>query len=194
MVFLRDFEARQAWIDEHKTGCLDIHNEEPGDSNDDTQYVTYVGAFTTQEHQNLVRDLRLKVESTSMHQFWSKWLAFINMNTKERRTWWLEWSRRLTIARITRFVRLRCCNAHHEELRRTIFLLTSADSAFHPNYCIRVTDVLEREMRLAYNTDSGSFSKKRKVGKHGHSSYLVAKTSIDAFYQQRPVSKPVVHQ
>ena len=102
--------------------------------------------------------------------------------------------RMLTITRITRFVRLRCCNAHHEELRRTIFMLTSADSAFHPNYCIRVTDVLEREMRLAYNTDSGSFSKKRKVGKHGHSSYLVAKTSIDAFYQQRPVSKPVVHQ
>ena len=55
-------------------------------------------------------------------------------------------------------------------------------------------DVLEREMRLAYNTDSGSFSKKRKVGKHGHSSNLVAKTSIDAFYQQRPVSKPVVRQ
>ena len=82
------------------------------------------------------------------------------------------------------------------ELRRTIFMLTSADSAFHPNinYCIRVTDVLEREMRLAYNTDSGSFSKIRKVGKHGYSSYLVAKTSIDAFYQQRPVSKPVVHQ
>ena len=75
-------------------------------------------------------------------------------------------------------------------------MLTSADSAFHPNYCIRVTDVLEHEMRLklAYNTDSGSFSKIRKVGKHGHSSYLVAKTSIDAFYQQRPVSKPVVHQ
>ena len=86
MVFLRDFEACQACIDEHKTGCLDIHNEEPGDSNDDTQYVTYVGAFTTQERQNLVRDLRLKVESTSMHQFWSKWLASINMNTKERRT------------------------------------------------------------------------------------------------------------
>ena len=38
------------------------------------------------------------------------------------------------------------------------------------------------------------FSKKRKVGKHGHSSNLVAKTSIDAFFQQRPVSKPVVHQ
>ena len=55
---------------------------------------------------------------------------------------------------------------------------------------------VEREMQLAYNTDSGSFSKKRKVGKHDHSSYLVAKTSIDAFYQQRPwpVSKPVVHQ
>ena len=88
MVFLRNFEfkACQACIDEHKTGCLDIHNEEPGDSNDDTQYVTYVGAFTTQERQNLVRDLRLKVESTSMHQFWSKWLASINMNMKERRT------------------------------------------------------------------------------------------------------------
>ena len=90
MVFLRDFEARQACIDEHKTGCLDIHNEESGDSNDDTQYVTYVGAFTTststQERQNLVRDLRSKKESTSMHQFWSKWLASINMNTKERRT------------------------------------------------------------------------------------------------------------
>ena len=75
-----------------------------------------------------------------------------------------------------------------------LYVDISADSAFHPNYCIRVTDVLEREMRLAYNTDSGSFSKKRKVGKHGHSSYVVAKTSIDAFYQQRPVSKPVVHQ
>ena len=86
MVFLRDFEARQACIYEHKTGCLNIHNEEPGDSNDDTQYVTYVGAFTTQERQNLVRDLRLKVESTSMHQFYSKWLASINMNTKEQRT------------------------------------------------------------------------------------------------------------
>jgi hypothetical protein len=75
-----------------------------------------------------------------------------------------------------------------------LYVDISADSAFHPNYCIRVTDVLEREMRLAYNTDSGSFSKKRKVGKHGHSSNLVAKTSIDAFFQQRPVSKPVVHQ
>ena len=63
--------------------CLDMHNEEPGDSNDDTQYVTYVGEFTTQERQNLVRDLRLKEESTSMHQFWSKWFASINMNTKE---------------------------------------------------------------------------------------------------------------
>jgi hypothetical protein len=41
MVFLRDFEARQACIDEHKTGCLDIHNQEPGDPKDDTQYVTY---------------------------------------------------------------------------------------------------------------------------------------------------------
>ena len=84
MVFLRDFEARQACIDEHKTGCLDIHNQEPGDPKDDTQYVTYDsgihGAFTTQERQNLVRDLRLKVESTSMHQFWSKLLASINMN------------------------------------------------------------------------------------------------------------------
>ena len=75
-----------------------------------------------------------------------------------------------------------------------IYVDISADSAFHPNYCIRVTDVLEREMQLAYNTDSGSFSKKRKVGKHGHPSNLVAKTSIDAFYQQRPVSKPVVRQ
>ena len=69
MVFLRDFEARQACIDEHKTGCLDIHNEEPGDSNDDTQYVTYVGAFTTQERQNLVRDLRLKEESLQCINF-----------------------------------------------------------------------------------------------------------------------------
>ena len=86
MVLLRDFEARQACTDEHKTGCLDMHNKEPGDSNDDTQYVTYIGAFPTQEHQNLVRDLRLKVESTSMHQFWSKWLASMNMNMKERRT------------------------------------------------------------------------------------------------------------
>ena len=60
-----------------------------------------------------------------------------------------------------------------------LYVDISADSAFHSNYCIRVTDVLEREMRLAYNTDSGSFSKKRKVGKHGHSSNLVAKTSID---------------
>ena len=62
MVFLRDFEGRQACIDEHKTGCLDIHNQEPGDPKDDTQYVTYDsgihGAFTTQERQNLVRDLR----------------------------------------------------------------------------------------------------------------------------------------
>ena len=41
MVFLRDFEARQACIDEHKTGCLDIHNQEPGEPKDDTQYVTY---------------------------------------------------------------------------------------------------------------------------------------------------------
>jgi len=41
MVFLRDFEARQACIDEHKTGCLDIHNQEPGDPKDDTQYVIY---------------------------------------------------------------------------------------------------------------------------------------------------------
>ena len=87
MVFLRDFEAHQACIDEHKTGCLDIHNQEPGDPKDDTQYVTYDsgihGTFTT---QNLVRDLRSKEESTAMHQFWSKWLASINMNTKERRT------------------------------------------------------------------------------------------------------------
>ena len=63
-------------------------------------------------------------------------------------------------------------------MKDNLYVDISADSAFHPNYCIRVTDVLEREMRLAYNTDSGSFSKKRKVGKHGHSSYLVAKTSI----------------
>ena len=66
MVFLRDFEARQACIDEHKTGCLDIHNQEPGDPKDDTQYVTYNsgihGTFTTQERQNLVRDLRSKEE------------------------------------------------------------------------------------------------------------------------------------
>ena len=64
MVFLRDFEARQACIDEHKTGCLDIHNQEPGDPKDDTQYVTYDsgihGAFTTQERQNLVRFVRRK--------------------------------------------------------------------------------------------------------------------------------------
>ena len=90
MVFLRDFEACQVCIDEHKTGCLDIHNQEPGDPKDDTQYVTYDsgfhGAFTTQERQNLVRDLRSKEQSTSMHQFWSKRLASINMNTKERRT------------------------------------------------------------------------------------------------------------
>ena len=77
-----------------------------------------------------------------------------------------------------------------------LYVDISADSAFHPNYCIRVTDILEHEMWLAYNlqsTDSGGFSKKRQAGKHGHSSYLVAKTSIDAFYQQRPVSRPVVH-
>ena len=86
MVFLRDFESCQACIDEHKTGCLDIHNKEPGDPKDDTQYVGIHGAFTTQEHQNLVRDHRLKEESNSMHQFLSKWLASINMNMKERRT------------------------------------------------------------------------------------------------------------
>ena len=86
MVFLRDFKSCQACIDEHKTGCLDIHNEEPGDSKDDTQYVGIHGAFTTQERQNLVRDHRLKEESNSMHQFLSKWLASINMNMKERRT------------------------------------------------------------------------------------------------------------
>ena len=47
-----------------------------------------------------------------------------------------------------------------------LYVDISADSTFHPYYCIRVTDhdVLEREMRLACNTDSGSFSKKRKVG------------------------------
>ena len=52
MVFLRDFETRQACID----GCLDIHNQEPGDPKDDTQYVTLDSgihrAFTTQERQN----------------------------------------------------------------------------------------------------------------------------------------------
>ena len=73
MVFLRDFEARQACIDEHKTGCLDIHNQEPGDPKDDTQYVTYDsgihGAFTTQERQNLVRDLRSKEESLQCINF-----------------------------------------------------------------------------------------------------------------------------
>ena len=90
MVFLRDFESCQACIDE--TGCLDIHNQEPGDPKVDTQYVTYDsgihGTFTTQERQNLVRDLGLimKEEFTSMYLFWSKWLASINMNTKERRT------------------------------------------------------------------------------------------------------------
>ena len=88
--FPERFEARQACIDDHKTGCLDIHNQEPGNPKDDTQYVTYdsgiQGAFTTQERQNLVRDLLSKEESTSMHQFWSKWLASINTNTKERRT------------------------------------------------------------------------------------------------------------
>ena len=56
MVFLRDFEARQACIDEHKTGCLDIHNQEPGDPKADTKYVTYdsgiKGAFTTQGTSN----------------------------------------------------------------------------------------------------------------------------------------------
>jgi len=73
MVFLRDFEARQACIDEHKTGCLDIQNQEPGDPKDDTQYVTYNsgihGASTTQERQNLVRDLRLKEESLQCINF-----------------------------------------------------------------------------------------------------------------------------
>ena len=63
MVFLRDFEARQACIDEHKTG----------DPKDDTQYVTYNsgihGAFTTQERQNLVRDLRSKEESLQCINF-----------------------------------------------------------------------------------------------------------------------------
>ena len=73
MVLLRDFEARQACIDEHKTGCLDIHNQEPGDPKDDTQYVTYDseihGTFTTQERQNLVRDLRSKEESLQCINF-----------------------------------------------------------------------------------------------------------------------------
>ena len=66
MVFLRDFESCQACIDELKTGCLDIHKEEPGDSKDDTQYVGIHGAFTTQEHQNLVKDHCLKEETMNM--------------------------------------------------------------------------------------------------------------------------------
>ena len=55
----------------------------------------------------------------------------------------------------------------------------------------RVTDILEREMLLCFNlhmTDSGSFSKKRNAGKHGHSSYVVAKTSFVAFYESRTLS------
>ena len=46
-------------------------------------------------------------------------------------------------------------------MKDNLYVDISADSAFHPNYCIRVTDVLEREMRLAYNTDSGSFRKEK---------------------------------
>ena len=73
MVFLRDFESCQACIDEHKTGCLDIHNQEPGDPKDDTQYVTYNsgihGAFTTQERQNLVSYLHSKEESLQCINF-----------------------------------------------------------------------------------------------------------------------------
>ena len=47
-----------------------------------------------------------------------------------------------------------------------LYVDISADSAFHPYYRIRVTDILEHEMWLAYNlqsTDSGGFSKKDKL-------------------------------
>ena len=168
MVFLRDFEARQACIDEHKTGCLDIHNQEPGDPKDDTQYVTYDsgihGAFTTQEHQNLVRssfegriyfNASILVKMACIYQY--EYEGTTNMMVGRVKK--VNYSEDNSVCLIEV---LQCPPQGPTKDNLSILI----------NYCIRVTDVLEHEMRLVYNTDSGSFSKKRKVGKHGHSSLI----------------------
>ena len=70
MLFPRDTASRQSCITEATDGNMDIfHNPEPGDPNDERQYVTFNsgihGKFSSQERQDLVRDLLLEEESTS---------------------------------------------------------------------------------------------------------------------------------
>ena len=88
------------------------------------------------------------------------------------------------------------CSAHRKEQKRdNLYIDISEDDAFNMDYRIRVTDVLERSMLLAYNlqiTTTGHFCKKRKGGKYGHSSHIVAKTRIQRFYSMIATSNKLL--
>ena len=200
MAFLRDLTSRKASMTEDTTGSIDINNPEPGDPEEDRPYVTFDsgihGKFTAQERQTLVRDLLLEEESTSTSPILTKMGCIYKYEYQGRSNIMVGMVKKVNYNEDNTISSVEVLQCPPRGAKKdNLYIDFSADTSFNLDYRIRVTDVLEREMLLAYNlvmTDSGCFSKKRKSGKHGHSSYTVAKTSIDSFYQRRVVANSVV--
>ena len=180
------------------TNSLDlrIQNPEPGNPEDNRPYVTHNsgtnGSFTTQERQILVRDMLLAEESNINAQILVKMGCIYKYEYEGMTNIMVGMVRKVNYNedRSVGSIEVLQCPPRGAK-KDNLYVDISADGCFNLDYRYRVTDILKREMLLCCNlhmTDSGSFSKKRKTGKHGHSSYVVAKTSFVAFYESRTLS------
>jgi hypothetical protein len=169
---------------------LHLQNPEPGSPADEVEFVTHSsgehGHFTKEQRLELVRDLLLEEDSQNApimekthciykYVYAGKCNIMVGMIKKVNYD--------ETGTNVASIEVLQC--PPKGARRENLYIDISPDDAFNLDYRIRVTDILERSMLLAYNlemTAGGKFCKKRKSGKYGHSAYFVAQTQIGQFY------------
>lgn len=168
-----------------------LQDAAPGDPNDELEFVTHSsgphGQFSKEDRQTFVRDILLEEESNPNAEILINMGCIYKYEYGGKTNIMVGLVKKIIFDDSTNLVSsvevLQCPPKGAK--RDNLYIDISENDAFNMDYRIRVTDVLERSMLLAYNlqmTSTGHFCKKRKGGKYGHSSHFLAKTRIQSFY------------
>jgi hypothetical protein len=178
-----------------------LYDAAPADPIDELEYVTHSsgihGAFSKQDRQNFVRNILLEEESNPHAEVLTNMGCIYEYVYDRKTNIMVGLIKKINLDEndnhLTSIEVLQCPPKGAK--RDNLYINISENDAFNLDYRIRVTDVLERSMLLAYSlqmTASGHFCKKRKGGRLGYSSYSLAKTRIRSFYNMVETSNKLL--
>lgn len=198
----RPFSLRNALFNTAHTDTK-VYDPAPADPDDDLEYVTHDsgphGHFTTQQRTDLVRDLLLNEDANESSPILEKQYCIYkyefngNSNIMVGKVKAVHYKTNPMGEKTISGIEVLQCPKKGQK-QDNLYVDISPDDSFNLDYRVRVVDMLERSMMLCFNlemTSMGTFSKRRTSGRYSHSSYFVAHTQIQKFYEERNRAKSI---